>query len=206
MKTQLTVAVLVFWVQAGGVLMLTQVESAALPDPATAVFLDNGPLVVDGSSAYDPSRRTCGNGKYKVFSNLERAVKALQQVDTLYIRAGTYARVVRPNVKVHGNNVNYWEGALAINVKGSPEKHKVVRAYGNEEVIIQAKPGVSCYNPDPNDKTFKKSSHFYPNPAISISGAHVAVAGFKTFGQVLISAHDAVLERCDLGGGGILAP
>jgi hypothetical protein len=166
------------------------------------VFLDNRQDVENGSTTYDPVTRTCGRGKYKVYSDLVQAVAALSQADTLCIRAGTYSRQVKPNVNVHGSDVNYWEGALAIQAEGTPERHKVVRAFGNEEVIIQAKPGVSQYNPDPHDQTFKKSSHFYPNPAISIGGAHVDVAGLKTFGQVVINAHDAVLERCDLGGGG----
>jgi hypothetical protein len=111
---------------------------AARPDPATTVFLDNGPGLENGSATYDPDTRTSGKGKYKVFGELAKAVAALKQADVLFVRAGTYSRVVRPNVKVHGNHVNYWEGALAINVTGTPERHKVVSAYRNEEVIIQA--------------------------------------------------------------------
>lgn len=171
-------------------------------EPANTVFLDKAPGVENGSTTYDPGTRTCGRGKYKVFSDLTQAVTALEQADGLCIRAGTYSREVKPNVHVHGSDVNYWEGALAIQVTGTPEKHKVVRAYGNEKVVIQARPGVSRYNPDPGDRTFKRSSHFYPNPAISIGGAYVDVGGFTTFGQVVIAAHDVILERCDLGGGG----
>ena len=171
-------------------------------DPACVVFLDNAPGVENGSASYDPDTRKCGGGEYKVFSDVAQAVAALSTADALYVRAGTYSRAVTPNTNVHGNDVNYWEGALAIHATGTPEQHKVVRAYGNEEVVIQAKPGVSQYNPDPNDRSFKKSSHFYPNPAITIRGAYVDVSGFKTFGQVVITAHDATLERCDLGGGG----
>lgn len=171
-------------------------------DPVGTVFLDNGPEVKNGSATYDPDTRACGKGKYKVFSDLVQAVAALKQAEVLYVRAGTYTRAVTPTVKVHGSDVNYWEGALAIQATGTPDQHKVVKAYCNEEVVIQAEPGVSQYNPDPSDQTFKKSSHFYPNPAISISGAYVDVGGFKTFGQVIIAAHDVILERCDLGGGG----
>jgi len=202
MKTCLTVIALVLCYSAGSGSILAQAASVVRPDPENTVFLDNCPIVEDGSDTYDPNTRTCGNGKYKVFSNLIQAIVALKQVDVLYVRAGTYSRVVTPNVKVHGNDVNYWEGALAVHVTGTPEQHKVVRAYRDEEVVIQAKPGVSQYNPDPSDRSFKISSHFYPNPAISISGAYVDVGGFKTFGQVVINAHDATLERCDLGGGG----
>jgi len=202
MKTCLTVTVFVWWGWAGPGSIIAQAESTARSDPDTVVFLDNGPRVENGSAVYDPDTRTCGKGKYKVFRDVAQAVAALKQAEVLYVRAGTYSRVVTPNVKVHGNDVNYWEGALAIPVTGTPEQHKVVRAYRNEEVIIQAKPGVSQYNPDPNDRTFKNSSHFYPNPAISIHGAYVDVSGFKTFGQVVINAHDTTLERCDLGGGG----
>ncbi|HCO93581.1 MAG TPA: hypothetical protein DIU00_06465, partial [Phycisphaerales bacterium] len=202
MKTCLTVIALVLCYSVGSGSILAQAASVVRPDPENTVFLDNCPIVEDGSDTYDPNTRTCGNGKYKVFSDLIQAIVALKQADVLYVRAGTYSRVVTPNVKVHGNDVNYWEGALAVHVTGTPEQHKVVRAYRDEEVVIQAKPGVSQYNPDPSDRSFRKSSHFYPNPAISISGAYVDVGGFKTFGQVVINAHDATLERCDLGGGG----
>ena len=202
MKTCLTVAVVAFWSCALRGSVIAQLEGAVRPDPAGTVFLDNGPMVEDGSDTYDPDTRSCGNGKYKVFNDLASAVVALKQADMLYVRAGTYSRVVAPNVTVHDSHVNYWEGALAIHATGTPERHKVVRAYRNEEVIIQAKPGVSKYNPGPDDRTFKKSSHFYPNPAISIGGTYVDVGGFKTFGQVVIAAHDVTLERCDLGGGG----
>jgi len=179
-----------------------QADDGPRTAPAETVFLDNAPGVENGSSTYDPQTRTCGKGQYRVFSNLGEAAAALRQAEVLYIRAGVYSREVKPNVEVHGSNVNYWEGALAVVAAGTPEKHKVVRAYDDEEVVIQAKPGVSQYNPDPNDQTFKRSSHFYPNPAISIAAAYVDVAGLKTFGQVVISAHDVVLKRCDLGGGG----
>ena len=202
MKAWPTITVLVFWVSAGCESVLAQTGSAAPRDPANTVFLDNSPGVQNNSNAYDPATRICGNGQDRVFSDLVQAVAALEQADVLYVRAGTYSRVVKPSVKAHGSEVNYWEGALAIHVTGTPEKHKLARAYRDEAVIIQAKPGVSEYNPDPNDHSFKKSSHFYPNPAISISGSYVDVSDFKTFGQVLISAHDATLERCDLGGGG----
>lgn len=187
---------------AGARSVLAQNDNTQRADPTSSVFLDNGPGVVNGSTTYDPNTRTCGSGKYAVYSDLVQAVGALQQADVLYIRAGTYSRQVTPNVHVHDSDVNYWEGALAIQATGTPEQHKLVRAYGNDEVVIQAKAGVSHYNPDPADETFKKSSHFYPNPAISIGGAFVDVGGLKTYGQVVISAHDAVLERCDLGGGG----
>lgn len=202
MKTWLTLVVLVLWDSVGPGSILAQAGNVARPDPENTVFLDNCQTVEDGSYTYDPDTRTCGNGKYKVFSDLACAVDALKQADALYVRAGMYSRVVTPNIKVHGNNVNYWEGAIAVHATGTPEQHKVVRAYRNEEVVVQAKPGVSQYNPDPSDRTFKRSSHFYPNPAISIGGSYVDVCGFKTFGQVVINAHDATLERCDLGGGG----
>ena len=78
----------------------------------------------------------------------------------------------------------------------------MVSAYQGEEVIIQARSGVSGYNPDPADERFANSSHFYPHPAVSIGGAHLLVRGIKTYGQVLISGHHITLEHCDLGGGG----
>ena len=196
------IAVLVWagWVGAG--VPGGQGGSAGLPGAARVVFLDNCSGVENGSATYDPETRTCGGGEYRAFSELGEAAAALEQADVLYIRGGTYSRLVMPNVKVHGNEVNYWEGALAIDVTGTAERHKGVRAYRGEQVIIQAKAGVSEYNPDPSDESFKRSSHFYPNPAISIGGAYVDVSGLKTFGQVVISGHDVVVERCDLGGGG----
>jgi hypothetical protein len=202
MKTWLSIMVLVFWISGGSGLFAAQTANGTQIDPEQTVFLDNCPMVEDGADTYDPDTRTCGNGRYRVFRDLGRAVVLLEQADVLYVRAGTYSREVTPNVNVHGSNVNYWEGALAVHATGTPDKHKVIRVYGNEEVVIQAKPGVSQYNPDPSDRTFKNSSHFYPNPAISISGAYIDVAGFKTFGQVVINAHDVTLEQCDLGGGG----
>ncbi len=170
---------------------------------ADTIFLDNHPGIVNGSTTYDPETRTCGKGKYKVFANLDQAARALSGADVLYVRAGTYCR---PSVgkyrEVHGNKVNYWTGALAINASGTPKKRKLVSIYNDELVIIQAKSSVSNYNPDPADNSFKSSSHYYPHPAISISGAYVDVMGFKTYGQVVISGHDITLENCDLGGGG----
>ena len=69
-------------------------------------------------------------------------------------------------------------------------------------ILIQAKPGVNRYNPDPSDETFRNSSHFYRHPAISIGGCYIDVSGLKTYGQVVISGHDVSLQNCDLGGGG----
>jgi len=202
MKTWPVAAVLVLTSWTGTRSAMALEGSAASLNPATTAFLDNGPGVEKASGTYDPVTRTCGKGKYRVFNDLAQVDAALKQADVLYIRAGTYSRAVTPNVRVHGNDLNYWEGSLAVRASGTPQRHKVVRAYRNEKVIIQARPGVSRYNPDPDDRTFKKSSHFYPNPAISIGGAYVDVGGLKTFGQVVIAARDVVLERCDLGGGG----
>jgi hypothetical protein len=57
-------------------------------------------------------------------------------------------------------------------------------AYRDERVIIQAKPGLSRYNPDPGDTGFKKSSHCYPHPAVTIGGSLADVRGLATYGQV----------------------
>ncbi|KPL02296.1 MAG: hypothetical protein AMK75_02975 [Planctomycetes bacterium SM23_65] len=184
--------------------LILAVSAVAAPaQTERVVFLDNRQDVVNGSSTYDPATRTCGQGKYTVFTELDEAARALDTADTLYVRAGTYSRApeVRP-VNVHGSRVNYWTGALAVSASGTPEKRKVVSAYQDETVVIQAKPGASHYNPEPGDNTFKKSSHYYPSPAISIGGAYVDLLGFKTYGQVVISGHDVTLQQCDLGGGG----
>jgi len=180
------------------VLLLVSTASSA-----QTAFLDNATGIVNGSTTYDPETRTCGHGRYAVFTDIDDAAKALAEADVLYVREGTYSRPSVGNyITVHGNQVNYWTGALAITTDGTPEKRKLVSAYEGEHVIIQAKPGVSAYNPDPADETFINSSHFYPNPAISISGAYVDVVGFKTYGQVVIARHDVTVEGCDLGGGG----
>ncbi len=186
-------------------------QSSGLPDaqnpvggmPENVVFLDNQPGVINGSLTYDPQTRTCGAGKHQVFVDLDEAARALAKADCLLLRAGTYSRgSVGRYLTVHGNQVNYWTGALAINASGIPERRKLVSAYSNELVIIQAKPGVNHYNPDPADTSFKNSSHYFPHPAVSISGAFIEVRDLKTYGQVVISGHDIVLEDCDLGGGG----
>jgi len=170
---------------------------------ADTVFLDNYPGVVNGSTTYDPETRICGAGKYKVFTDLDQAAQALSDADALYVRAGTYSRAsVGKYIVVHSNKVNYWTGTLNITASGTPQKRKLVSAYEDELVIIQAKSGVSNYNPDPADESFKNSSHYYPHPAISIRGVYVDVVGFKTYGQVVISAHDVMVQDCDLGGGG----
>ena len=170
---------------------------------ADIVFLDCQVGVLDGSTTYDPNTRTCGQGRYRVFTELDEAARALVDADTLYLRSGTYSsKSVGDYLEVHGNKVNYWTGALAVDASGAPEKRKLVSAYKGELVVIQAKPGASHYNPDPSDRTFEKSSHYYPQPAISIGGAYVDVRGLKTYGQVVISGHDITLEDCDLGGGG----
>ena len=170
---------------------------------AETIFLDNHPRVINGLTTYDPETRTYGKGKYRVFTELDQAAQALSEADMLYVRAGTYSRSsVGKYITVHGNKVNYWTGVLAINASGKPQKRKLVSAYNGELVIIQARPGVSNYNPDPADESFKNSSHYYPNAAISIGGAYVDVVGFKTYGQVVISGHDVTVEGCVLGGGG----
>ncbi len=170
---------------------------------ADTIFLDNHPGVVNGSMTYEPATRTCGKGFYKVYTDVSDAAQALSGGDTLYFRAGIYSRPsVGKYILVHGNEVNYWTGILDITASGTPEKRTVVRAYEKELVIIQAKEGVNHYNSDPADQSFRKSSHYYPNPAIGIHGAYVDVIGFKTYGQVVISGHDITLRGCDLGGGG----
>jgi len=176
---------------------------AASASSAVTIYLDNRKGVVNGSATYDPETRTCGEGKYKVLTGLDQAARALSDADALYVRAGTYSRSSVGNyIEVHGNKVNYWTGALDITASGTPRKRKVVSAYKDEPVIIQAMPGVSSYNPDPADDSFKNSSHYYRHPAISIGGAYVDVIGFKTYGQVMVSGHDITLQNCDLGGGG----
>ena len=170
---------------------------------AEVIFLDSFPGVVNGSTTYDPATRTCGKGSFKVYTEIADAANALKSGDTLYIRAGVYSRPSVGNyITVHGNKVNYWTGILDIAASGTPHKHIVVSAYKGELVVIQAKQGVSHYNPDPADTTFKNSSHFYPNPAIGIHGAYIDVIGLKTYGQVVITGHDITLQNCDLGGGG----
>jgi len=159
--------------------------------------------VVNGSTTYDPETRTCGEGRYRVFAKIDQAASALEDADILYVRAGTYSRVsVGKYITVRGKKVNCWTGALAVNASGIPQKSKLVSAYKDELVIIQAKPSVSHYSPDPGDTTFKNSSHYYPHPAISIGGAYVDVVGFKTYGQLVISGHNIAILGCDLGGGG----
>jgi hypothetical protein len=170
---------------------------------ADTIFLDNHPGVVNGSTTYDPATRICGKGSYKVYTNVSDATQPLSGGDTLYVRTGAYSRPsVGKSIVVHGNKVNYWTGVLDITASGTQKKHTVVSAYKNEPVIIQAKQDVNHYNPDPADESFKKSSHYYPNPAIGIHGAYIDVIGFKTYGQVVITGHDITLQGCDLGGGG----
>ena len=170
---------------------------------AETVFVDNQPGVINGSTAYDPETRTCGQGSHKVFTKLDQGARALSQADTLYLRAGVYGRdSVGEYIEVHGNKVNYWTGAMAITATGSARKRKLVSAYRGDVVIIQATPGTSHYNPDPADTSCRNSSHYYRHPAISISGSFLNVRGLKTYGQAVISGHDIVLEDCDLGGGG----
>lgn len=185
------------------VLASAVVRAQETPPDAKVVFLDNRQGVVDGSTTYDPATRTCGGGKDRVFTELAKAADALADADVLFVREGVYSRESSDGlISVHGSRVDYWTGALAVRASGTPERRKRVSAYCGETVVIQAKPGVSHYNPDPDDTTFRNSSHFYPRPAISIGGSWVDVSGFKTFGQVVISGHDVTLEGCDLGGGG----
>ena len=170
---------------------------------AATIFLDKHPGVVNGSNNYEPASRTCGPGSHRVYTDIASAMEALRGGDTLYVRAGTYSRPSVGKYKtIHGNKVNYWVGALNIGVDGTPRRHTVVSAYEDERVVILAKEGLSRYNPNPADDTFKESSHFYPNPAIAVHGTYIDVRGFKTFGQVVIRGRHIVLENCDLGGGG----
>ena len=178
---------------------------AAADEPTTVrrVFLDNSDQVMDGSTSYEPETRTCGHGHDLVFTTLDGAAQALVDADVLFLRSGTYTREsVGSYHPVHGNRVNYSAGALSLEASGTPKKRKVVSAYQSEKVVLQARPRMSRYNPDPGDERFAKSSHYYPHPAVSISGAHLLVRGIKTYGQVVISGHHITLEHCDLGGGG----
>ena len=187
----------------GAVWVLNCAAAAAALDERRVVFLDSSPGIEDGSRTYDPHARSCGKGKFRVFSRLENAAAALADADVLYLRGGTYSRAdVGRYIEVHGNKVNYWTGALAVGASGTEANRKLVAAYEDELAIIQAKPGVSEYNPEPADTTFRNSSHYYPHPAISIGGNYVDVRGLKTFGQVVISGHDVSVQDCDLGGGG----
>ena len=170
---------------------------------AETIFLDNSTGVINNSITYAPETRTCGKGRYRVFTKLDQAASALVDADILYARAGIYSRAsVGEYISVHGHQVNYFTGALDITASGTPERHKLVSAYAGETVIIQAKAGASHYNPDPGDTSFTNSSHYYPHPAIGIHGAYLDVVDLKTYGQVLITGHDVTLEYCDLGGGG----
>jgi hypothetical protein len=194
-------AVLLAALVAGMLLCSGWVRAFAGEQPA--VFLDNSPGVENGSSRYDPNTRRCGGGSCRVFTRLDEAAAALADSDVLYIRRGTYCRPsVGKYIEVHGHKVNYWTGALALTASGRAGKRKLVAAYEDELVIIQAKPGRSEYNPDPGDLKFGKSSHFYPNPAVSIGGDYIDVRGLKTFGQVVIAGQNVSVQDCDLGGGG----
>ena len=115
---------------------------------AETVFLDNHPGVVNGSNTYDPETRTCGTGSHMVFTKIDEAAQALADADVLYVREGIYSRdSAGEYIEVHGNRVNYWTGTLAITTSGTPEKRKLVSAYKDERVVIQASPGVSAYFP-----------------------------------------------------------
>ena len=187
----------------GVMLVLSFGAAAAEMDERRVVFLDNGPGIEDGSRTYDPQSRSCGQGKHRVFNRLESVAAALADAEVLYLRGGTYSRPdVGKYIEVHGNKVNYWTGALAVDARGTEAKRKLVAAYKDELVIIQARDGVSGYNPDPADTTYKNSSHYYPHPAISIGGEYADVRGLKTYGQVVIYGHDVSIQDCDLGGAG----
>ena len=167
------------------------------------IFLDNKESVVNGSALYDPNTRTCGDGEYRVFTDLDEAARALADADVLYIRGGTYTRAsVGKYITVHGHRVNYFTGVLDIAASGTAQRRKLLSAYFGETAVIQARPGVNHYNPDPGDTSFTNSSHYYPHPAIGIHGDYLDVRALKTYGQVVISGHDITLEYCDLGGGG----
>jgi hypothetical protein len=94
------VTVLVLWGSVGPGSILAQAGSVVRPDPENTVFLDNCPIVEDGSDTYDPDTRTCGNGKYKVFSDLIQAIAALKQADY-----GLLARAcLAPKLRIHGQS------------------------------------------------------------------------------------------------------
>jgi hypothetical protein len=164
-----------------------------IPSLAKTIYLDNFAGVINADSTYDPVSRTNGSGNATVYTNLQNALNALQGGDTLYVRSGYYTR----------NGSGYYEGALHVAVSGTSSQPTTIAAYGNEQPVIYTQTGKMQYNPNPGDISFTNSSHYYPWPAISISGKHIVIKGFKTFGQVAITGSQYVtIQNCDLGGGG----
>lgn len=169
--------------------------------PAWAgVYLDNTtscPTCTNGATTYDPATRSIGGGSDTVYTSLASFISAITQDGTFYVRSGTYTR----------QTDDYFEGALAVDVSGSGSgNYTIVSAYPGEEqtAIICASSGTcGTYNSDPGDTGYTGSSHYYPNPAISIGGNWVKVIGFKTYGQAFVGGvHDWYLQGNDIGGGG----
>lgn len=212
MKTRiaaLTVLVLAAGAGAGRSSVGMGGEDAETQAARSVIFLDNLSGIVNGSSSYDPKTRTCGNGKYTVFTELGEAAGALPDSGTLYIRAGTYSRPLTGefHLDTRGTGAKrYQEGALNMTANGTAENRTRVAAYNGDPVVIQAKPGVSNYNSDPADTNFGKSAFYYGRAAITVFANYVDVVGLKTFGQICVPAHDVLVEGCDLGGGGGRVP
>jgi len=184
-------------------------EDAETQAARNVIFLDNQSGIVNGSSSYDPKTRTCGNGRYTVFTELGEAAKALRDSGTLYIRVDTYTRPYAGefHLDTRGTGAKrYQQGALNVTADGTAESHTRVAAYNGELVVIQAKPGVSNYNSDPADTDFGKSAFYYGRAAITVFANYVDVVGLKTYGQICVPAHDVLVEGCDLGGGGGRVP
>jgi hypothetical protein len=143
------------------------------------------------SGNYSIASRTCSGSDGDAYQTLQGAINALASGDTLYIREGNYTR--------DGDGVNYGSnptGSLAISVAST------VSNYGTEQPVIYTQTGKMNYNPNPGDTGYTGSSHYYPWPAISIHAAGVTVRGLKTYGQVAILNANAIVENCDIGGGG----
>lgn len=168
-----------------------------LTSEAKTFYLD-AQLSQNCSGNYSTTNRSCSGVDGTAYNNLNDAVNALAGGDTLYVRNGIYYRTTN----------DYFSGALAVNVAGTASQHTVVSNYGTEQPVICTSSTKCNYNPDPSDTTYTNSSHYYPNPAISIGANYVDVMGFKTYGQVLVRGasaskiHDITIQNSDLGGGG----
>lgn len=150
------------------------------------------------SGDYSIADRGCSGSDGDAYNNIQDAIDNLSGGDTLYVRSGVYTRTTGQD----------YIGALEIDAAGTATNHTVVSAYGDEEPIIGTDPNKLQYNPDPGSHSTSSSSHYYPNPAISIHASYVDLMGFKTYGQLLVLSlsgsdiYGITVQNNDFGGGG----
>ena len=145
---------------------------------AATIFLDNNTGVTNGCANYNPDTRTCGSGTNKAYSDAYTASQALNNGDTLSIRAGEYYS------DVTGKSGYIWVyGSMTVRAS-----NVTIKNYNDETVWLKG--GASRVTP---------AAH--PNNALFLYGNNITVDGLNLYGGTIVSGSNNTIKNCDLSGG-----